>query len=265
MWILIKKTHSGPAGFFESGRKFDLPEATIEQLPKKYYKETCPPWEEQTDKKLIARNKAEAEFLRLQQTANDLRLRLEEIINTITALAEQAKAADVASKSAACALEETIKEHVALDMKKSRSKNEDKKLSGLQKKIDSLLPACERPRLESLKASGQLQAAIAQADLYHFDHEAAQAQANAAKAKFDELAPEPETKEDGTGNQQTDAADQAQSESKEPESEKDDTENQQTDPADQAQSEPAAAGDGNAEGQAASSAETGDPVQNQVD
>ena len=53
MWIIMKKTYSGALGLFPKGMKYDLPESKVEQLPKRSYKESVPPWEEHTDTSAI--------------------------------------------------------------------------------------------------------------------------------------------------------------------------------------------------------------------
>ena len=58
MWIEMTRTYAGVAGIFARGIKFDLPEATVEQLPKKSWKKSKPPWEDNTDQDAIKQAEA---------------------------------------------------------------------------------------------------------------------------------------------------------------------------------------------------------------
>lgn len=65
MWILMKKTYSGPAGVHVAGNRLDLSERTLKQIRKdgkknkvEYFEETVPPWEINTDKAAVEKHKA---------------------------------------------------------------------------------------------------------------------------------------------------------------------------------------------------------------
>jgi len=44
MWIEMLKTYSGIAGLFLAAIKYDLPEATLDNLPKDSFKSVPSPW-----------------------------------------------------------------------------------------------------------------------------------------------------------------------------------------------------------------------------
>lgn len=91
MWVEIKKSYYGPLGSFHAGRKYDLPDRTVERLPKKYYRETCAPWDEGKDVKAIA-----AADLRIR--ALNAKAQAKELASQVEALKQ--KAADLEGNAA---------------------------------------------------------------------------------------------------------------------------------------------------------------------
>lgn len=172
MWILMTKTYTGPAGFFEAGREFDLPDAIVEQLPKSCYKKTCAPWEKHTDKNTVALRIAEKEFMSSQAAANNLRLRAEKFSTRIDNAIQNVPTDDA----------EKI-----LNL-----------IQGMRNKGDT-------DKLEATRNHALLTAAASNFHLTSMAYDEAASAADAAKATVEELTPKPKEPKDETDSQTANA------------------------------------------------------------
>lgn len=103
----MKKTYNGHGGSFDRGRKYDLPEATVKHLPKKYYNKTCAPWDEMKDHKTIARAKlkdnaleSKARFGHLAEQSALLAAKADELVHPAKAAHDKADKAEKAAVTA---------------------------------------------------------------------------------------------------------------------------------------------------------------------
>jgi len=79
MWIRMKVTHVGAAGIFVNGLPYDLPEATVSQIPKKCYEKTCPPWEVGVDQEAVKLAESRQSYEIAKATSNRLASETEEL------------------------------------------------------------------------------------------------------------------------------------------------------------------------------------------
>ncbi len=239
MYIKFKITYSGELGFFEAGTKKDLPESIVDQLPEKYYEETCPPWEEKIDPDMIARDNAHQDFLRLQSDANTLRLRLEEAdakLDTLVPMAAKAQENKSKKKNAAEKAVAATSDLKAKAEKENATDNQKEAYQTKLKRAHQLIAQEDTASLETMLAQGLVMVATAKHGLFGRAYEAAKALADSANTKYEELRAKIEAKTKPEPEQET-------------EDEK--TDNQPS------VDEPTAADDTNSEGQAASTGEAG--------
>lgn len=158
MWIIMKKTYSGPWGLFPKGLKYDLPEATIEHLPKKSYKECKPPWEEQTDPKAIelaaARKTAANNLALVKMLESAIEKAKPRIAELVTIAAQKQAESDDANKKADAAVKAAEKKNATADDKA---------------KAFNLANEANRKAFESGVAQGQLLIASDEGGLMQLD------------------------------------------------------------------------------------------------
>ena len=175
----MKKTYSGPLGSFFAGQKYDLPESTVKQLRKSYYKETCAPWDEGKDVKAIeqAQLVAEAKDVKvwadvLADRADEAKQKADSLLAGVSAKQDEARKAEQAAK-AAIARADKADEHA----KKRPSDNAAAKAIELKRIAYQLAMEHERKSLEFQKAHAELSAAIAESGLKQLEAEDAERKA----------------------------------------------------------------------------------------
>ena len=183
MWIIMRKTYSGPLGVFFRGQKCDLPESTIKQLRKSYYKETCAPWDEGKDVKAIEQAQLVSEAKDAQTRAKLLADKADEAIQKADSLI----AGVSAKQSEIGKTEQAAKTAIARADKAAEHADKQPSVKSLAKATELIAIAhqldsdSERKELESQKANAELTAAIAESGLK-------QLEAKDAKRKAKELA-----------------------------------------------------------------------------
>ena len=183
MWIIMRKTYSGPLGSFFRGQKYDLLESTVKQLRKSYYKETCAPWDEGKDVKAISQAQlvSEAKDVKvwadvLADRADEAKQKADSLVAGVSAKQDEARKAEQAAKTAIARADKAA-EHA----KKQPSDNAAAKATELNRTSHQLVMEHERKSLEFQKAHAEMSAAIAESGLK-------QLEAEDAKRKAKELA-----------------------------------------------------------------------------
>ena len=179
MWIIMRKTYSGPLGSFFAGQKYDLPESTVKQLKKSYYKETCAPWDEGKDVKAISQAQlvAEAKDVKvwadvLADRADEAKQKADSLVDGVSAKQNEARKAEQAAKTAIARADKAA-EH-ADKQPSAKSLAKATKLIAIAHQLDS---DAERKNLEFQKAYAELSAAIAESGLKQLEAEDAKRQA----------------------------------------------------------------------------------------
>lgn len=144
MWILFKKTYSGPLGVFEAGSKKDLPKDTVKKLPRRFYIKTCAPWDEYKDKDTAEMTRLGSELQRATQTAKNMRQCQLDCKTQI----EQLKAKDIACDETAQEAEK-LAEQLQKKLNKLAAEIEDKKAAEREKAEAAEAEAAEKAAAES--------------------------------------------------------------------------------------------------------------------
>jgi len=93
MWILMKKTVSGPTGCYPKDLRFDLPEQTIEQFDEASYEKSCAPWDDKVDQEKVRLAERRACYERAVARCELLSTELDRLQTNEQALRKKAKAA----------------------------------------------------------------------------------------------------------------------------------------------------------------------------
>jgi len=97
MWLRMNKTVSTDHGYYAKGIRYDLPETTVNNLPKGSFEETCAPWNDNVDFSAIMKAKVSTEIENIHQAIACIEKHIEYLqakltteISTTTALQEKA-------------------------------------------------------------------------------------------------------------------------------------------------------------------------------
>lgn len=95
----MKKPYNGPLGSFDKGSKYDLSENIVSQLPKRSYKKTRAPWDEQKDNAAFEKDNLLAEANIAIAAAEKSQAEAEQAAKALSAFAEQLVAANKAAQT----------------------------------------------------------------------------------------------------------------------------------------------------------------------
>jgi len=131
IWVKMLKNYSGPAGFFTEGSRMQLPPETLDAIGQKYYKETCPPWEDQADNDGNELLRLKKEYEHTVEFGVRQIMAADEKTDESAKLSEQAKAcrenASLAKGEADKIVEKLDKLTAKIEAKKAKKKKAKKK------------------------------------------------------------------------------------------------------------------------------------------
>ena len=172
MWINFKKTYQGPINggcCFPEGTRIDLPVHVITQFKKEFWEKCDPVWEADSDPVVKAEN-AVAQAL---QQVEVLKLAANEIAKIVGSLTAKSSKVQDECAEAKTAAEQAVK---AADVAKGKDAKD------LLRKAHELIAVHNRKDLESMKAFGELQIAIANNGFANIDVAESMAQLEKLKA-----------------------------------------------------------------------------------
>lgn len=209
-WVTFKKTYSGPEGIFGKGHRCCLPETKLTAIGTKYYKVTCPPWNDQLDPKVIAANDARAAFDNAKADFDRLGLKIAEAVQADELAHEafqKAKAKAVSSQAAAKKAIEDSNTARKKAGKTGASEGSKKKAIKLTAQAAEAAAADERCQAERMLAEGQLMVTSAQHSLLVLSQQAASKAGEAAVKALKKLGIDVEPKTEDTENEKDTATD----------------------------------------------------------
>lgn len=250
MWVLFEHTYSGSQGLFPAGQKFDLNAGILELISDDFYKKTCPPWEEHTNKDSVALGALRQKFLKLQGQANSLTDLANSATNKTKQLVVEFEAKRSSHETVDVELKKAVEDSRAAIEKAKQSKateGDKKRAKKLSHTVQTLIAQEHKLNFELMKAESLLQASVADGSLTAIAAKEAKAAADAAYAEVEKLALKiagKETKAQAKAEAKTKAQDESeQAETQEqangqgetatpPEADKTDTESKTQDAAD---------------------------------
>ncbi len=213
-WVTFKKTYSGPEGVFGKGHRCCLPEAKLKAIGTKYYKVTCPPWDDKLDPKVIAANdarvaydNAKADFDRLGVESTEA----DEADELAHEAFQQAQAKAEGSQAAANKIITAAKAAREKANKTGASEGSKKKAVKLTAQAADAAAKDERCQAERMLAEGQLMVASAQHTLLVLSQQkaakAGEVAAKALKKLGIDVEPEPKSETEDSENEKDTATD----------------------------------------------------------
>ena len=148
IWVKMLKNYSGPAGFFTEGSRMQLPPETLDAIGQKYYKETCPPWEDQADNDGNELLRLKKEYEHTVEFGVRQIMAADEKTDESAKLSEQAKAcrenASLAKGEADKIVEKLDKLTAKIEAKKAKKKKAKKKTTKKVTKKKSVKKAAKK-------------------------------------------------------------------------------------------------------------------------
>ncbi len=167
-------------GVFPAGTSHDLPVDTVKQIPQKYYQKCKAPWAVDADPVVQAQNAVDQALQRVE-VLKAAAEKTGKIVESFTAKSNQVQAECDKAKAAA--------ERAVNDAKDAREKakttRQKKDAEGITRRAQELIAVHERKDLEKMKASGELQIAIANHSFVCVDTDEAVGHADELQAIID--------------------------------------------------------------------------------